>query len=180
MKQEENGSNKRVSFLMPYIDFCFMLIIIFAGMLSIAYFEPLGRTDIQTRQATTITNREGQFDTKPLGVQWESLAPGDLDDSEQIRPMRGGETTPPATTAAVRPLRDLSKPSGADPEELEKLKEQLRLKEEELKKMSETQHAAADGKEPDGTTASPAPPSTPDEPGSGNHHYIDLRKKNNH
>jgi len=173
MKQEENGPNKRVSFLMPYIDFCFMLIIIFAGMLSIAYFEPLGRTDIQTRQATTITNREGQFDTKPLGVQWESKAPGDLDDSDQIRPMRGGETTPPA---AVRPLRDLSKPSGADPEELEKLKEQLRLKEEELKKMSETQHTAAEGKEPDPTAASPATPSQPDEPGSGNHHYIDLRK----
>ncbi len=175
--QEENGPNKRVSFLMPYIDFCFMLIIIFAGMLSIAYFEPLGRTDIQTQRATTITNREGQFDTKPLGVQWESKAPGDLDQNEQIRPMRGAETAAPAAPAAVRPLRELSKPSGADPEELEKLKEQLRLKEEELKKMSEKQQsAAAEGKQPDGTAATSAPPSQPDEPGSGNHHYIDLRK----
>lgn len=30
----------RISFILPFVDFAFMLIIIFVGMLSIAYFEP--------------------------------------------------------------------------------------------------------------------------------------------
>ncbi len=31
---------KRVSFLMPFVDFCFLLIILFVALLSVAYFDP--------------------------------------------------------------------------------------------------------------------------------------------
>ena len=63
MEGEDNqGDGKRVSFLMPYIDFCFMLIIIFVGMLSIAYFEPLGAFDYEVKNDNTVDNEEGNFD----------------------------------------------------------------------------------------------------------------------
>lgn len=70
MKQENgNSGQKRISFLMPYIDFCFMLIIIFVGMLSIAYFEPLGLTDVQTAEDKTIDQSTGRRDVVPPGME---------------------------------------------------------------------------------------------------------------
>ena len=187
MKQEESGSTKRVSFLMPYIDFCFMLIIIFVGMLSIAYFEPLGRTDIQTQRATTITKREGRFDSKPLGVQWESQAPGDMDEIERIHAMQGGETITPLVVpggAGLNRAAQRAAASGASKEELERLREELRQKEEELKKMIEERPEGGrpSDAEPGGATHPGAPEGGPADPdsigggGIGNHHYIDLRK----
>ena len=70
MKQENgNSGQKRISFLMPYIDFCFMLIIIFVGMLSIAYFEPPGLTDVQTAEDKTIDQSTGKQDVMPPGME---------------------------------------------------------------------------------------------------------------
>ena len=82
-----SGEKKRISFLMPYIDFCFMLIIIFIGMLSIAYFEPLGTTDVQNQRDEVRDNREGRFTTKPAGIQKEKTGVGEEEPDSVVMPL---------------------------------------------------------------------------------------------
>ena len=65
---EGQSGEKRVSFLMPYIDFCFILIIIFVGMLSIAYFDPIGATSVEVQRDEKIDGEQGEYDIKPSGV----------------------------------------------------------------------------------------------------------------
>lgn len=104
-----SGSRKRVSFLMPYIDFCFMLIIIFVGMLSIAYFEPLGLVDIQTKHADTINKSEGQYEVKPRGIQEQNYGPGEQQKNQEVLPLSGASAVGSATGADQKELERLRK-----------------------------------------------------------------------
>jgi hypothetical protein len=100
--QEGSGSKRRVSFLMPYIDFCFMLIIIFVGMLSIAYFEPNGRTDVQTKQANELDNLEGKWQKKPVGLQVQQLGVGEKSPDQNVVPLVSSASQ--QTGSDVRPM----------------------------------------------------------------------------
>ncbi len=101
---------KRVSFLMPYIDFCFMLIIIFIGMLSIAYFEPLGTTDIETQETKKIDNLEGEFIIKPSGIQKQNIGVGQQKMSSELRPLEGSGQI----RALVAPQKKTGKGEGGE------------------------------------------------------------------
>lgn len=50
MAPASSGGKKRISFLMPFIDFCFLLIILFVALLSVAYFDPSPVQSLQTKQ----------------------------------------------------------------------------------------------------------------------------------
>jgi hypothetical protein len=186
MKQEGKKPKKRISFLMPYIDFCFMLIIIFVGMLSIAYFEPLGKS-MQTTQEKTIDNREGMFDKKPIGIQMQNKGLGDRENTDMVTPLVGARTETGANSAQrqrhtgqpsisarnSRPNRSpsanvaangnpLSNKSGADLKEFKELLEKFKQQQKEIEELKKNQN----------------PPPVKVEPGDkfpGNHFYIDLR-----
>ncbi len=174
MKQENNKVKKRVSFLMPYIDFCFMLIIIFVGMLSIAYFEPLGRTDIETKSTKEINQRPGKFEIKPGGINENKTGVGEKQPTETLRPLVSNkDTTPPplvARTNSNRPNLDAAQKSGSKPDnyinpaELEKLKKIVEEQRAEIERLKQSQKDGSGGSQP---------PST----GNGNNYYIDLRSK---
>lgn len=72
---------------MPYIDFCFMLIIIFVGMLSIAYFEPLGLTDVQTKEDKTIDQSTGREDVMPPGMEKRLNGVGSVTENGTVVPL---------------------------------------------------------------------------------------------
>lgn len=139
---------KRVSFLMPYIDFCFMLIIIFIGMLSIAYFEPLGTTDIETQETREIDNLEGEFVIKPTGIQQQNIGLGQQEMSTELRPLEGsgqinalvapGESGGAgdggeSTVAGPGGGRQLGR--GDTPQAVSELQEQLRKKQAEIDRL---------------------------------------------
>jgi hypothetical protein len=180
MKQESSSPKKRVSFLMPYIDFCFMLIIIFVGMLSIAYFEPLGKTDIETKKTNVINQREGKFEINPVGLQVSKTGVGEVIKENNTKPLvgRNGSITKllPATRPGAKPAAaaaqgnqaatgaDLKPKSYVNPEELENLKKELQKQKDEIEKLKATQKEGTGGDQP---------PST----GQGDNYYIDLRSK---
>ena len=166
---------------MPYIDFCFMLIIIFVGMLSIAYFEPLGKTDIETKKTEVINNLGGKYDVKPGGIKEIKTGLGEEAKADEPRPLVGKEggkikyLVPPGI--GPKPVRatnaaQVNRGAGAgvkpksyiSPEELEKLKKKLKEKETEIEKLKATQQEGTGGAQP---------PSA----GRGDNYYIDLRKK---
>lgn len=183
---------------MPYIDFCFMLIIIFVGMLSIAYFEPLGLIDIQTQHTDIINQREGLEDVKPIGAQVRNFGPGEQDPSESILPLiPGAGSTTNASSAEIDSLKrqierlrkqieSLKKQAGTstqltvDIEKLKELEEELKRKIEEIEKLkSVEQELRARIEELEkinsSLTAEKAKAGAVDE--KGNHVYIDLRSK---
>jgi hypothetical protein len=178
MKQESSkGSKKRVTFLMPYIDFCFMLIIIFVGMLSIAYFEPQGKTDIQTKETEIIDYREGKFEIKPAGMQQSNSGQGEKNPENEIRPLIGQAGSVAinrgaarmnlnaAPNAAAQSGQAAGKPASyVNPEELEKLQKELEKQKAEIEKLKATQKEGTGGTQP---------PSS----GQGDNYYIDLRPK---
>ncbi|MFH1539259.1 MAG: hypothetical protein ABIH66_09900 [bacterium] len=141
---------KRISFLMPYIDFCFMLIIIFVSMLSIAYFEPLGTTDIQAERESKIDIREGENPVLPPGIQLQRKGIGEQSGAGAVNPLiapdanRAGAAAAPGTSTA-RPAADVEKLKN----ELAENKKKLKELEEELEKKK-------------------------DKVGKGDHLYIDL------
>ncbi|MCC6443700.1 MAG: hypothetical protein IT210_09635 [Armatimonadetes bacterium] len=49
-----SSGGRRITFLMPFIDFCFMVIIIFLALLSIAYFTPPGSPQRPTFGAVAV------------------------------------------------------------------------------------------------------------------------------
>ena len=114
MKQEEHKSGKRVSFLMPYIDFCFMLIIIFVGMLSIAYFEPLGRTEVQTKNVSELNMREGKFEIKPVGSQAPQLGAGEKTADATVRPLTAGSRSSAVASATKTAAAQLNKKNSSN------------------------------------------------------------------
>mgnify|MGYP007056007570 CR=1 FL=1 len=169
---------------MPYIDFCFMLIIIFVGMLSIAYFEPLGTTDIESRHTKKVDSREGQFNKNPLGIQQENMGSGDEQPSEVVYPLVpvGGLKADGNPVVAADKGNRVDKPGGKDldasKEEVEKLKKLLEAKEEELKKLKENETVQSEGErstesEDDLNQEKAKKGKTENIP--GNHYYIDLR-----
>jgi len=163
---------------MPYIDFCFMLIIIFVGMLSIAYFEPLGRTDIETKNTKEINQRPGKYEIKPGGINEKKTGVGEKQPTETLRPLvpdKGAAATArknsgrlianranpnPAATAGGKPANYV------DPAEVERLKKLVEEQHAEIERLKQTQKEGTGGTQP---------PSS----GSGNNYYIDLRSKHN-
>jgi hypothetical protein len=85
--KQKTGEKRRISFLMPYIDFCFMLIIIFIGMLSIAYFEPLGASDYQTKKETKLEQVQGRFEVRPTGIETQNAGVGMETPAGTMRPL---------------------------------------------------------------------------------------------
>jgi hypothetical protein len=180
MKQESRKSKKRVSFLMPYIDFCFMLIIIFVGMLSIAYFEPLGKTDIETQKTPIINQREGRFEIKPVGIQESKTGVGEETKVNELKPLVGKAgggakpliAVPPGAKPAANAVKGNQAATGpgvkpkeyVNPEELETLKKEIEQQQAEIEKLKATQKEGTGGAQP---------PST----GQGDNYYIDLRSK---
>lgn len=135
---------KRISFLMPYIDFCFMLIIIFVSMLSIAYFEPLGTTAIQTEHETRIDIREGENPVLPPGIQKQPRGAGAETGAGEVHPL-------------IAPHTRSRGAAGAEPAaDVEKLKRELAEKEKKLKQLEEELEKKKD------------------KVGKGDHLYIDL------
>lgn len=202
MAGSESGSGcgrKRVSFLMPYIDFCFMLIIIFVGMLSIAYFEPLGLIDIQTQHEDEINQREGSEDVKPIGAQIKNYGPGEQNISEAIMPLSPDisegstqntgeiENLKKQIELLRRQIESLKRQSGTstqltvDIEKLKQLEEELQKKINEIERLKEIEkelRAKIEELEKTNSTliAEKAKAGAVDE--KGNHVYIDLRSKN--
>lgn len=199
MGSNSGGGGKRVSFLMPYIDFCFMLIIIFVGMLSIAYFEPLGLTDIQTQNEDVINQREGAEDIKPTGAQIKKYGPGEENPAELPLPMSidksGGSVENVQELENLRRQIDrikkqidsMKKDSGSSAQltvEIEKLKaleEELKKKTEEIERLKEIEkelRAKIEELEKTNATlvAEKGKAGAVDE--KGNHVYMDLREKN--
>ncbi|MEW6202268.1 MAG: hypothetical protein AB1546_09850 [bacterium] len=130
---------KRVSFLMPYIDFCFMLIIIFVGMLSIAYFEPLGTADLQSEKEEKIDRLEGRHDVRPTGIQYKRSGVG-LEESGagEVHPLiNPGAAQPGGTGADKKRTPEGAARSDISKEELEKLKKELEEKNKKLREMEE-------------------------------------------
>lgn len=84
---EKGTTTKRVSFLMPYIDFCFMLIIIFVGMLSIAYFDPVGRTDAEAKQPAQPNETSGENEIVPPGIEQINRGAGPSEPRGPVTPM---------------------------------------------------------------------------------------------
>lgn len=180
MKQEGGETKKRISFLMPYIDFCFMLIIIFVGMLSIAYFEPLGSTDLETEKERTIDKLQGQHEEIPVGVQVRNTGVGEDEPTGAVHPLyrrpaagaragrtqqrtvrgTGPATRNPAPNAAANPAEN----KGADPKELERLKKELEQKKKQIQELEKRQGVPQQEIK-----------TGDDEP--GNSYYIDLRGK---
>ncbi len=170
---------------MPYIDFCFMLIIIFVGMLSIAYFEPLGKTDIETKNTPDINQTVGRFEVKPIGIQESKIGVGEETKVNELRPLVGRTGVADAARAGVKPAAQsivnpglqpasqgnqtatgsgINSESYINPEELDKLKEELAARQAEIEKLKATQKEGTGGTQP---------PST----GKGDSYYIDLRPK---
>jgi hypothetical protein len=194
MKQEGSTTKKRISFLMPYIDFCFMLIIIFAGMLSIAYFEPLGRTDIQNKKASELNKTQGKYEINPIGIQESNVGLGEEMPGQAVRPLEGRaggsvriiQAGRPNERSLVRPARgaaraaamqavSIPQPQGnagakpnsyVNPAELDKMKKQLDEQKSEIEQLKKTQGAPGPG------GGQPAQP-----PYKGDSYYIDLRQK---
>ena len=168
---------------MPYIDFCFMLIIIFVGMLSIAYFEPLGTTDIESRHTNKVDSREGQFNKNPLGIQQENMGSGDDQPSEVVYPLVpvGGlkaDGNPVVAANKGRADKLGGKDLDASKEEVEKLKKLLAAKEEELKKLKENETVQNEGErstESEDVLNQEKAKKGDTENSPGNHYYIDLR-----
>lgn len=168
MKQEGGETKKRISFLMPYIDFCFMLIIIFVGMLSIAYFEPLGSTDIETKKERTIDKLQGQYERNPEGIQELKQGIGENEPTGAVHPLY----RKPAAGARVEERRrsgpargpDSAANKGADPKELERLKKELEQKNKQIQELEKHQGVPSQEVK-----------TGDDEP--GNSYYIDLRGK---
>ena len=172
---------------MPYIDFCFMLIIIFVGMIAIAIFEPLGKTDLQTVPSKIINPREGKNPIKPVGIQENPNGVGEKTDII-MRPLigrTGGGVKPAimappglqplAQSAQAGPKPDVQgsknasgpgdKPNNyVNPEELKKLQEEIEKQKAEILKLKATQKEGTGGVQP---------PTT----GKGDNYYIDLRSK---
>lgn len=92
---ENSGQTKRVSFLMPYIDFCFMLIIIFVGMLAIAYFEPPGKTDVEVKRAATRTDMVGRLDPLPAGIERRNRGTGESTPQGMLYPLKNPSNQQP-------------------------------------------------------------------------------------
>lgn len=199
MGSNSGGGGKRVSFMMPYIDFCFMLIIIFVGMLSIAYFEPLGLTDVQTQHEDTINQREGSEDIKPTGAQIKKYGPGEENPAEAALPLSldksGGSVENVQELENLRrqidrlkkQIDNMKKVSGSTAQltvELEKLNElekELKKKIDEIKRLKEIEQELRTKIEEleklNSTLISEkAKAGAIDE--KGNHVYIDLRNKN--
>ncbi|MEW5945166.1 MAG: hypothetical protein AB1742_03110 [bacterium] len=152
MKQESSGRNKRrISFLMPYIDFCFMLIIIFVAMLSIAYFEPLGTTDMQTLREEKIDRREGEHPLRPTGLQEKREGIGIEPGASDVRPLIAPRSPQTGGQGAIRRAPDKK---ALHPEDAEELKRRLEEKERKLKELEEKLRKRKEGR--------------------GDHLYIDL------
>ena len=166
---------------MPYIDFCFMLIIIFVGMLSIAYFEPQGKTDIQTKESEIIDYREGIYETKPAGMQQSNSGQGEKNPENEVRPLIGQAGSVAINRGAARMSLNAAsnvaaqggqaagvaggKPADyVEPEQLKKLQEELEKQKAEIEKLKATQKEGTGGTQP---------PSS----GQGDNYYIDLRPK---
>jgi hypothetical protein len=189
MKQEASKQpKKRISFLMPYIDFCFMLIIIFVGMLSIAYFEPLGKTDLETKPTPIINQTAGIHEVNPNGVQVTKTGVGEEQKINVPHPLigqTGGVMKPAAgTRTGLQPLAQSAqagpKPTVlgsktatgkgdtpkeyVNPDELKKLQDQIDKQKAEIEKLKETQKEGTGGTQPPAT-------------GKGDNYYIDLRPK---
>ena len=149
---------KRVSFLMPYIDFCFMLIIIFVGMLSIAYFEPLGTTDLQSKKEEKIDRLAGEHNIRPTGIQYEIRGVGiEKAGAGQVHPLiNPAAVQPGGTGAAKKPQGKGEEKSNISPEEMEKLKKEIEEKDKKLQELEKELQKKSEGK--------------------GNHLYIDLGK----
>lgn len=199
MKQEGKETKKRISFLMPYIDFCFMLIIIFIGMLAVATFEPLGRVDYQTEQTNERNGVQGQYEINPIGIQEVNAGVGENKNGATVKPLMGkagGSVTivqqsrgtavqaakpasgAAATGQATQPTAQPAGQSGAagekpkdyvNPEELEKLKKELEDQKAQIEQLKKTQGAPGTG------GAQSQPQQQP--PSKGNSYYIDLRNK---
>jgi hypothetical protein len=173
------GPKRRVSFLMPYIDFCFMLIIIFVAMISIAYFEPLGVSNFQTKEEKKLDQTEGRFETRPAGIEMRNAGVGVTVPAAAARPLGGRRSEGPtpliprgeaktASPAALKTSGHAPKPGAGKfdkkpggpgdvpKEELEKLKKQLAV---EKMKREALEAQVQENK------------------GIGNHLYIDLRNK---
>jgi hypothetical protein len=111
MKPENESSasgGKRISFLMPYIDFCFMLIIIFVGMLSIAYFDPAGLTDMFVRADDQINQSVGEYENAPRGVERRAHGTGGEESEGTPRPLIGKDFSGGAVYPAPAPPPDAS------------------------------------------------------------------------
>ncbi len=200
MKQEGKETKKRISFLMPYIDFCFMLIIIFVGMLSIAYFEPTGRTDVETEKTNERNRVQGTYETNPIGTPEENTGVGENKNGETVRPLIGkagwpgggkvtvvqtsrgttGQAARPASgAAATQPTT--AQPAGQSGAAGEKPKDYVNPEElEKLKKELEDQKAQIEQlKKTQGApgTGGAQPQSQQQPPSKGNSYYIDLRSK---
>lgn len=63
---DTNHRRRELHFLMPFIDFAFMVIIIFVGLLSMAYFEPPGSAGVK-RQKSLFTDNDVS-ELKKLGL----------------------------------------------------------------------------------------------------------------
>jgi len=198
---EKQGGGKRISFLMPYIDFCFMLIIIFVGMLSIAYFDPVGAEKYEIKRDKVIDGREGNFEPKPSGVQAPKFGAGEENqDSVKVSPMitrigdRGAGAAAGAVPGAVPAARGdagelerLKKELAARQKELERLKNveaELHEKEKELERLREIQDRLAElqaelEKLKQQRKAGETDTAGIGVPGKGNHVYMDLRGKGN-
>ncbi len=176
------SSGRRVSFLMPYIDFCFMLIIIFVGMLSIAYFEPLGRTDIQTVSENRLDTMEGEFEKKPAGIQSSNFGVGEKTPTASIHPLTS------ATTGSFREITSpVTRIPNAAPQPVPRPGATLTPPSQPAVSIPATATDTA----PD--PPAPAAPSVPQpaaaaeshtpsenngkQPGAGNSYYIDLRSR---
>lgn len=149
--EASGGGRKRISFLMPYIDFCFMLIIIFLGMLSIAYFEPLGTSDITNRAEPKIDRLEGENPVRPAGITVQLKGAGDEAGGGPVHPLIS-----PASGAAAGARRAAPAQGDAGGEDAEKLKKQI---EEQKKKLEELEQKLKEKE---------------DKTGRGDHLYIDL------
>jgi hypothetical protein len=173
MKQEGSENKKRISFLMPYIDFCFMLIIIFVGMLSIAYFEPPGSSDIETKNEKIIDRMQGQYEKTPVGVQEIKTGVGEKAPTGAVhvlarRPEAGKPQQKPSPKAAAKmtgPNAAANK-GGADQKELERLKKELEKKNAEIQELEKHQ----------GVPPQEIKTGVDNDP--GNSYYIDLRRNN--
>jgi hypothetical protein len=121
MKQEGSAkTGKRISFLMPYIDFCFMLIIIFVGMLSIAYFEPLGATNMESKQDKTPDDTTGIHEAIPPGIETRRAGTGVVTDLGTPKPLVSRETQQrmlyptPNPAPSPNPVKTKSQPAAPE------------------------------------------------------------------
>jgi len=91
---------------MPYIDFCFMLIIIFVGMLSIAYFDPAGLTDMTVRADDTQDQSVGEYENMPRGVETRAHGTGGEAIEGSPRPLIGKDFSGGAVYPTPSPTPD--------------------------------------------------------------------------